>query len=132
MMTTIKAFIKQHPVLTYYTLVFAISWGGSLILAGPGGIPGAKEEVDRLFMFMLLIMFAGPSVSGILSTMLSDGRAGLHDLFSRLRRWRVSVRWYAVALLFPPFVVAAVLFTLSLFSPAFLPGILNTNDKLAL
>ena len=131
-MTTIKAFVKQHPVLTYYVIVFAISWGGGLSLAGPGGIPGAKEEVDRLFMFMLLIMFAGPSVSSILSTILCDGRTGLHDLFSRLRHWRVSARWYAVALLFPPFVVAAVLFTLSLLSPAFLPGILNTNDKLTL
>jgi hypothetical protein len=32
-MTTIKAFIKSHPVLSYYVLVFAISWGG--ILTGP-------------------------------------------------------------------------------------------------
>ena len=27
-MTTIQAFIKRHPVLTYYTLTFAISWSG--------------------------------------------------------------------------------------------------------
>jgi hypothetical protein len=26
-MTTIKAFIKQHPLLSYYVLTFAISWG---------------------------------------------------------------------------------------------------------
>ena len=26
-MTTIKAFIKSHPLLSYYALVFAISWG---------------------------------------------------------------------------------------------------------
>ncbi|MFN8486245.1 MAG: CPBP family intramembrane glutamic endopeptidase [Caldilineaceae bacterium] len=131
-MTTTKTFIRQHPVLTYYVIVFAISWGGGLILAGPGGIPGAKAAVERLFLFMLLIMFAGPSVSGILSTILSDGRVGLRELFARLRHWRVSARWYAMALLFPPFVVAAVLFTLSLSAPAFLPGILNTKDKVAL
>ncbi len=29
-MTTIKAFIKSHPVLTYFALTFAISWGGFL------------------------------------------------------------------------------------------------------
>ena len=29
-MTTIKAFIKRRPVLTYFTLTYGISWGGSL------------------------------------------------------------------------------------------------------
>src|SRR5690606_23010480 len=46
--------------------------------------------------------------------------------------WQVSVRWYVIALLFAPLLVAAVLFVLSLFSPAYLPGILNTSDKLSL
>jgi len=37
-MTTISAFIKRHPVLTFYVLAFAISWGGILIVVGgPGG-----------------------------------------------------------------------------------------------
>ncbi len=31
-MTTIKTFIKRHPVLTYYALTFAISTGGILIV----------------------------------------------------------------------------------------------------
>lgn len=131
-MTTIKTLIKKYPVLTYYTLVFVISWGGILALAGPGGIPGAKEQVETLFPFMLLALFAGPSVGSILSTILVDGRPGLRDLFTRLRRWRVGARWYAVALLFAPCLVAAVLFALSLLSPAFLPGILNTSDKMSL
>jgi len=29
-------------VLTYFALVFIISWGGDLIVVGPGGIPGKK------------------------------------------------------------------------------------------
>ncbi len=131
-MTTIKTFIKQHPVLTYYSLVFVISWGGILILAGPGGIPGSKEQVERLFPFMLLALFTGPSVGSILATFLVDGRPGLRDLFARLRRWRVEARWYAVALLFAPCLVTTVLLTLSIFSPAYLPGILNTSGKLSL
>jgi membrane protease YdiL (CAAX protease family) len=132
MMTTIKAFIKRHPVATYYTLVFAISWGGILILAGPGGVPGTAAQVEALFPFMLLALFAGPSLASILSTVLVDGRAGLRELRARLLRWRVGARWYAVALLFAPLLVAAVLFALSLLSPAFLPGILNTRDKASL
>lgn len=131
-MTTIKSFIKKHAVLTYYVLVFMISWGGILLLAGPGAIPGTKEQVERLFPFMLLVLFAGPSLGSILSTLLVDGGSGLRELFSRLRRWRVGARWYGVALLFAPCLVAAVLLALSLFSPAFLPGILNTSDKASL
>jgi uncharacterized protein len=39
-MRTVTAFIKRHPVLTYYALVFAISWGGMLLVIGrPGGLP---------------------------------------------------------------------------------------------
>ena len=29
-MSSINAFIKKNPVLTYYALTFAISWGGFL------------------------------------------------------------------------------------------------------
>ena len=34
-MSTIKTFIKRHPVLTFYAVVFAISWGGFLMVVGP-------------------------------------------------------------------------------------------------
>jgi hypothetical protein len=68
--TPIKAFIEKHPVLTYYALVFAISWGGILMLVAPGGIPGEPEEVARLFPFTLAALFAGPSVAGVVTTAL--------------------------------------------------------------
>ena len=38
----IRALIKRHAVLSYYALVFAISWGGILIVVGSGGIPGPQ------------------------------------------------------------------------------------------
>jgi len=47
-MSTIKAFITRYPALTYYALVFAMSWGGVLIVVGPSGFPGTSEEVERL------------------------------------------------------------------------------------
>ena len=38
-MTAITVVIKRHPVLTFYALVFAISWGGILlVIGGPRGI----------------------------------------------------------------------------------------------
>jgi membrane protease YdiL (CAAX protease family) len=126
-----KHFIKQHPVSSYYLLVFAISWGGILILiGGPGHIPGTKEQAEKLFVPALLIMFAGPFISGILMNFLVDGRKGLRKLLSRYVHWRAEGRWYAIAVLTGPVLVAAVLFGLSLFDQKFLPGIITTKDKM--
>lgn len=127
-----RAFIKRRPALTYYVLAFAISWGSLLIVAAPGGIPGASAHVATLFPLAILGLLAGPSVAGILMIGLVSGRAGLRDLLSRLLRWRVSVRWYAVALLTVPLVAAATLFALSLISPVFLPAIVTSADKASL
>ena len=131
-MTTIKAFIKKHPLLTYFILTFAISWGGILISIGPSGILGTKEVSAGLLPFVYLATLLGPSVAGILSTGLVSGRVGLRELLSRLLRWRVGVRWYAVALLTAPLSATAVLLALSHLSPEFLPGIFTSDDKMTL
>lgn len=132
-MTTLLTFLRRHPVLTFYVLVFGIGWGAILlIIGGPGAIPGTAEQVPKLFPIVLLAWFAGPSISGVLMTGLVSGTPGLRDLFSRLVRWRVSARWYAAALLTGPVLVAAVLFGLTLFSPDFTPGLVTTENTLDL
>jgi membrane protease YdiL (CAAX protease family) len=130
--TTVTAFIKRYPILTYFTLTFAISWGGILIVIGPGGILGTKEVSEGLMPFVYLATLLGPSLAGILLTGLVDGRAGFRELLSRLLRWRVGARWYAVALLTAPLLITATLFVLSLTSPVFLPVIVTTDDKVSL
>src|SRR5829696_10373908 len=113
LMKTIRAFLKRHPVLAYYLLVFTISWGGILIVAGgPSGIPGTPEQVEALVPFALLAMFAGPPIGGIVLTGLLYGRAGLREFGSRLLKWRVGARWYAVALLTAPLSMMAALLVL--------------------
>jgi membrane protease YdiL (CAAX protease family) len=133
-MKTIKAFIKRHPLLSYYALVFAISWGGILLVVGlgPGGIPATKEQVGALMPFMLLALFAGPSVAGLVMTGLVYGREGFRHLLTRMTRWRVGARWYALALLTAPLLVTATLLALSLSSPEFLPSIFTSDDKVRL
>jgi len=129
----VKNFIKRHPVSSYYLLVFAISWGGILILiGGPDYIPGTKEQAEKLFVPALLIMFAGPFISGILMNFLIDGKEGLRKLLSRFLRWRTEGRWYAIAIFTGPILVATLLFGLSLFNHEFLPGIITAKDKIGL
>jgi uncharacterized protein len=131
-MSAVRAFAMRHPVLSYYALVFTISWGGILIVVGPTGVPGEPEDVARLFPFTLVALFAGPSVAGVMMTGLVSGKAGLRDLLARLVRWRVGTKWWAASLLIGPVLVAAVLFGLSLYSPDFVPGLLTTEAKLGL
>ncbi len=128
----ITIFIKRHPVLTYFVLTFAISCGGFLIVAGPGGIPGNTKQIDKLFPIALMTLLISPITAGILSTSLVHGKAGFRELLSRLIKWRTGVRWYVAALLITPFLVTAILLVLSLFSPKFLPEISITKDKASL
>jgi membrane protease YdiL (CAAX protease family) len=81
---------------------------------------------------LYLVAIAGPTIAGLLVTTLTGGRAGLRELGARLLTWRVGVRWYAVALLATPLLSAIVNLVLALFSPAYLPGIVTTDDKLSL
>ena len=126
-MTTISTFIKRYPLLSYFVLVFAISWGGTLIAAGPDGFQSGRE-----FGFSYVAMLAGPCVAGIVLTGLLYGRTGLSELLSRLLKWRVDVRWYAVAILTAPLLFMAVLLGLSLASPEFIPRIFTDKDKVFL
>ena len=118
-MTTIKAFIKNHAVTAYFVLTFALSWGGFLLVVGPGGFGSTSWQTDARFPFAVLAMLAGPSIAGVLMTGLIDGKTGLREVLRQLLRWRVGVGWYAVALLPAPILAAAVLSAFSLTSPMF-------------
>src|SRR5438045_8564782 len=43
----------------------------------------------------------GPLVAVILVTAIVSGRPGLREFFSRLVRWRVGVKWYAITFATP-------------------------------
>lgn len=122
-----RAFIKRHAVPIYYALVFAISFGGILLVLGRDGLFSTGATMAAAGVFLT----AGPPIAGLLLTALFDGRAGLRQLASRLRRWRVGARWYAVALLTGPIVMGTTLF-LSLASPEFRPSIFTADDKLSI
>jgi membrane protease YdiL (CAAX protease family) len=131
-MATIKAFIKKHPVSTYFILTFAISWGGVLILGTPYGMPTTPAQFAKHWPIVFLPYFLGPTIAGLLLTGFVRGRAGFRELLSRLMKWRVGGRWYAVALLVAPILVTVILFALSLMSRIFLPGIVTATNRIGL
>jgi len=125
----IASFIKRHPVLTYFALTFALSWGSWLLFTG-----GAPMRSDPRFMFIVLAAPVAPAIAGLLMTGLTAGRAGYRELYTRLLRWRIQARWYVVALLPAPLVaiMTAVLLALLLHSPNLLPAIFTTADPVGL
>ena len=123
-----RGFVKTRPILSYYVLAFTASWAAILMLVGPSGFVSTTGD-SPTFAFVGLASLLGPALAGVLMTGVVDGRAGFAELLSRLRRWRVGARWYAVALLTAPLVTIVNLLALSLTSPAFAPAILTANDK---
>jgi membrane protease YdiL (CAAX protease family) len=80
-MHTITSVVKRYPLATFFVLTYIFSWWGYLI--GLGQWP------------------LGPMMAALIVVPLTGGRAGLKEWASRIVRWRVGVRWYAIALLLP-------------------------------
>jgi membrane protease YdiL (CAAX protease family) len=119
---------KKHPLLTYYFATFLISWGGVVLVSGgPGRISSNSGEVPFLPLYFITV--AGPILASLLLTGLYNGKKGYRKLLSRLLKWRVPARWYAVALFAAPISVFAALFALTLTSPEFMPGIFSSGNN---
>ncbi len=129
---TNSTFMKRQSVLAYFVLTLVISWGSLLLIMGVGGILGTTTVPAERTPLVFLGMLLGPSIAGLVLTGLVHGRPGFRELVSRLRHWQVGVGWYVIAILTGPFIVGAILLFASLFSPAFVPSILTSNDKVTL
>ena len=119
---------KKHPLLTYFSLTFLISWGGLVLVLG-GFDKISSQPNNAPFLALYFVTVAGPFLAGVLLTGLYSGKEGYRGLFSRLFLWRVPFKWYAAAILMAPVTVFATLYALSLFYPVFMPGISTTGDN---
>ena len=81
--------VRRHPIITFFVLAYAISWG---------------------FLPIEAVRFlpSGPLFAALIVIPITQGWAGLKELGSRMIRWRVSWYWYAVAIGVPLAVHLAV------------------------
>jgi uncharacterized protein len=116
------SFLLSHSVAAYFLLTFTISWLGALAVAVPHLL--RREPLPIITgILMFPAMLLGPSLSAIFLTWFTAGRLGLRDLFSRLLRANIPLRWYA-ALFIPPVLVLTLLLTLKTFlSPVYTPNL---------
>lgn len=127
--TPSSGFVRAHPLLSYFALTFAISWGGVLLAVSPGEFPATPEQFANLRSMAIVAMLAGPPVAGLVMTGLIEGRAGLRVLLYRLLAWRLDPRWYALALLTAPVATLVVLYVLSPFSDEYVPAVTTVDDR---
>jgi hypothetical protein len=103
--------LKKYPVISFYILVFLLSWGGDLMLIGPKLISGQPfSKMDGLLMFPVMILAA--AASGIIMIWITEGKPGLSNFSLRLFKWRIAFKWYAIALIIPPGLILITLFVL--------------------
>jgi len=76
--------VKQHPIITFFVLTYAIGWGL---------IPFWTFQAGSPFIAALIVI------------PLTQGVAGLKELGLRMIRWRVRWYWYVVAIALPLAVV---------------------------
>jgi membrane protease YdiL (CAAX protease family) len=124
-------------VLTFYVLVVALLSlvAGPVAMLGSGTGAELNSPAEMGPAMYLTNVLAGPlcyALAGIVVIAVAFGRAGLRDLRSRLARWRVGIRWYAVALLTAPVSMTVILFAFWLTSKAFLPDIVTSQNKTSL
>ena len=87
-MSRLTSSVKRHPIITFFVSSYALSWSAWPVWA-LGFYP-----ISPVFSF-------GPFLAALVVLAITNGKSGVGGLLRRMVRWRVGLRWYAVALLLP-------------------------------
>jgi len=91
-MSAIIAWTRQHRLVAFFVLAFALSWWPW---------PAYAMGISPTAFFS-----CGPLLAALIVIGVTDGRAGYRDLLARMTRWRVGWRWWVVAIGTPLAVLA--------------------------
>ena len=108
----LRPVVARHPITAFLVLVFVFSIGLTLVpvIAEPGLLPGQRTLMGPLMNIL------GSAVPAFVVTAIIGGRDGVRELARRCLRWRVPLRWYAIALLGMP--TATLLVAIALYGLA--------------
>ena len=89
--------VKEHPIITYFILAYAISW----IIVAPL-VASAQGFIDVSVPFALhYLNDYAPLSAAIITAAIANGTDGLRELFQRITKWRVGLGWVLVAAFSP-------------------------------
>jgi len=89
----LKAFVKRNPLVSMYTLMFAIAWAVMV----PQALYSQGLISAPLPVWLELLTGWAPGIAAVIVASVISGRAGVRELLGRFRTWRVGVQWYLVA-----------------------------------
>ncbi len=92
---SLQQMMRQHPLFSFFFMAYAFTWIMLIpfILSVWGILKG------DFTLAQILSIFAGPFLSAIIMTRITEGKAGLLRLRQRLIQWRVGWQWYLFILL---------------------------------
>ena len=86
---TLAAFIRSHPMVSFFALAYGLSWVILLTLYGLLRLPSA---------LVILLQTLGPTLAALVTATALGGTEGRRRLLARVRIWRVARRWYLFAI----------------------------------
>lgn len=105
---TMKEWIKRHNLLSYFLLAFIWSWGwwaGLIFTTPPDAI--LSGNLPPTFILFALLGGIGPSLSGIIISLLSGGKRTAASTLSGMKKTRLGIGLYAAAILAVPAITLA-------------------------
>ena len=109
--STFSVWIRQHPLIAYFSMAFAGTWLLDLpMVLGKDGLGLLPYSVPMILYIILFITgsFSGPTLAAYLVTNALEGKDGLRKFFRRYGQWRAGLRWYLFAVFaFPILYIAA-------------------------
>ena len=99
--------LARHPLVFFFVMAFAFSWiaWSPWVLSedGVGLLPYELGAATGLLNAAAILL--GPTLSALIMTATTEGRAGIRRLLRRIVLWRVGLRWYLFAFIGVPLVM---------------------------
>lgn len=92
MVSALHRAMSRYPLAWFFALACLLTWSQWVPLAVAGRVVDVGPSPSHFPGLW------GPCVAAFVVTLGTQGRAGALDLLRRMARWRVALRWYAVAL----------------------------------
>ncbi len=93
-MKTKPTWIERNPLPAFFLLAYALSWA----LQVPLALQAQDILATRIPFSLHYLTGFGPLLAAFIVTWRISGRRGLKELMGRMFKWRVGIRWWAVAL----------------------------------
>jgi membrane protease YdiL (CAAX protease family) len=88
----LKQVMQKHPLFFFFLFTFVFSW---IFLAIEVLTVWGFLPIDSRIILVVNVFFTfGPTFAAIIMTGIIEGRAGLLQLRTRLKQWRVGWQWY--------------------------------------